>query len=132
MSDLIDRVAKAANVTPEVSRQAIGTILNFLRREGPPAEVEKLVAASPALTAIAASTPSGGDEGLPSGLAGLIHVGGGGGGLMALAGELGGLGLGMDQMQAAGKELFAYGREKAGEDVMGEIAGSIPGLGAIT
>ena len=53
----------------------------------------------------------------------------GGGGLMGLAGKLTGLGLGMGEMQAVGKELFAAGREQAGEDVMGQIAGSIPGLG---
>ena len=52
----------------------------------------------------------------------------GGGGLMGLAGKLTGLGLGMGEMQAVGKELFAAGREQAGEDVMGQIAGSIPGL----
>jgi hypothetical protein len=34
----------------------------------------------------------------------------------------------MGQMQPLGRELFAYGREKAGEDVMGPIVGSIPGL----
>ncbi|MBV1704531.1 MAG: DUF2267 domain-containing protein [Hyphomicrobiales bacterium] len=131
MPELIDRVAKAAGIAPDVSRQAIGTIVNFLRREGPPGEVDKLLAASPSLAAIAASTQAGGgEEGLPSALKGLGGFGGGGG-LMALAGDLGGLGLDMGQMQAVGKELFAFGRDKAGEDVMGEIAGAIPGLGAM-
>ena len=52
----------------------------------------------------------------------------GGGGLMALAGQLMGLGLDMDQIQAAGKEVFAYAREVAGEQTVGEIAASIPGI----
>ena len=51
-----------------------------------------------------------------------------GGGVMALGGQLMGVGVSMGQMQPLGKELFAYGREKAGEDVMGPIVGSIPGL----
>ena len=34
----------------------------------------------------------------------------------------------MNEMQIVGRELFAAGREKVGEDLMGEIAGSIPGL----
>ena len=52
----------------------------------------------------------------------------GGGGLMALAGKLTGAGLSMDQMQTLGRELFAHGREQAGEDAMGEIVGAVPGL----
>ena len=48
---------------------------------------------------------------------------------MALAGQLSAAGLSMDQMQTLGHELFAYGREKAGEDTMGAIVGAVPGLG---
>jgi hypothetical protein len=47
---------------------------------------------------------------------------------MGLAGKLTGLGLGMDQMQGAGREIFAYCKEKVGEERLGRIAGSIPGL----
>jgi hypothetical protein len=39
-----------------------------------------------------------------------------------------GLGLGMDQIQTAGREVFAYAREVAGDETIGEIAASIPGL----
>ena len=62
------------------------------------------------------------------GALGGLMGGGGGRGLMALAGQLGAAGLSMDQMQTLGHELFAYGREKAGEDTMGAIIGSVPGL----
>jgi hypothetical protein len=34
----------------------------------------------------------------------------------------------MNQMQPFSRELFAYGREHAGEDTMGAIVGAIPGL----
>jgi hypothetical protein len=34
----------------------------------------------------------------------------------------------MDQIQAIGKEVFAYARGAAGDDVMGEISAAIPGL----
>jgi hypothetical protein len=47
---------------------------------------------------------------------------------MALGQQLMSAGVGMGQMQPLGRELFAFGREKAGEDVMGPIVGSIPGL----
>jgi hypothetical protein len=52
----------------------------------------------------------------------------GGGGVMALGTQLMGAGLSMDQMSGLGTELFAFGREKAGEDAMGAIVGAIPGL----
>ena len=52
----------------------------------------------------------------------------GGGGLMALGGQLMELGLDMSQIQTVGREVFAYTREVAGDDVVGEIAGAIPGL----
>jgi hypothetical protein len=48
---------------------------------------------------------------------------------MALGGKLMGVGVSMGQMQPLGKELFAYGREHAGEDTMGAIVGAVPGLG---
>jgi hypothetical protein len=51
-----------------------------------------------------------------------------GGGVMALGQKLMAAGVPMGQMQPLGQELFAYGREKAGEDVMGPIVGSVPGL----
>jgi hypothetical protein len=38
------------------------------------------------------------------------------------------LGFDMNQIQAVGKEVFDYAREHAGDDVIGEIAGAIPGL----
>ena len=129
MDELIARVAQAAGIDPEVARKAIGEILAFLQKEGPQAEVAQLLEKLPGgvdMAAAAASTDSTGGGGLMGGLMGMM---GGGGGLMGLAGKLTGLGLGMGEMQAVGKELFAAGREQAGEDVVGQIAGAIPGLG---
>ncbi len=51
----------------------------------------------------------------------------GGGGVMALGQKLMAAGVPMGQMQPLGQELFAFGREKVGEDAMGPIIGSIPG-----
>jgi hypothetical protein len=38
------------------------------------------------------------------------------------------LGLDMGQISTIGKEVFAYAREVAGDEVVGEIAAAIPGL----
>ena len=113
MQDLIERVASAAGIDAATAEKSVGMILAFLKNEAPAAEMGQLLQAIP-----------GADD------AAAAHAGGGaGGGIMGLAGQLTGAGLGMSEMQAVGKELFAYGREKAGEDTVGAIAGSVPGLG---
>jgi hypothetical protein len=131
MDNLIARVAAAANTTPDIARQAVALIADFIKREGPEGAVDTLFAKAPALNAIVASGHSAGGEGIGGFFKGLMGTGAGamgGGGLMALGSELMGLGLGMDQIQSAGKEVFAYARSAAGDDVMGEISAGIPGL----
>jgi hypothetical protein len=51
-----------------------------------------------------------------------------GGGLAGLAGRLASLGLGMGEMQTIGRQVFAYVREKAGDELVGQVAAAIPGL----
>ena len=62
MEDLIARIAAAAGVEPEIAEKSVETILAFLRKEGPQAEVDALFAAVPgaAEAADAASGESGG------------------------------------------------------------------------
>ena len=109
MQELIDRVAAAAGIDAALAEKSIGLILGFLKKEAPAAEMGQLLEALP-------------------GAQDTISKAQGGGGIMGLAGQLTSAGLGMGEMQAVGKELFAYGREKAGEDAVGAIAGSVPGL----
>jgi hypothetical protein len=120
MEELLARVTQATGLDAATATKAIGIILNFLKKEGPPAEVSQLLASMPGAEAAMAQAPESG------GLAGMMA--GMGGGVMALGGQLMGAGISMGQMQPLGRELFAFGREKAGEDVMGAIVGSIPGL----
>ncbi|HUZ66275.1 MAG TPA: DUF2267 domain-containing protein [Beijerinckiaceae bacterium] len=125
MDELIARISQASGLDPAKSEQAVVAILSFLRAEGPSAEVDQLFAAIPG--AEAAVTPEAGADGGGGDLGGLMGMMGGGG-LMGLAGKLSGLGLSMGDMQSVGHELFAFGRENAGEDVVGQIAGAVPGL----
>jgi hypothetical protein len=121
MEELIDRIAAEAGIDPGVAAKAVGMILAFLRKEGPQAETDALFAALPG----AAEAAAAGDDGPASGgLFGSI-----GGGLMALAARLAGLGLGMGEMQTIGRQLFAYVREKAGDEAVGQVASAIPGVG---
>ena len=131
MDNLIARVATAADTTPEVARKAVALIADFIQREAPADAVRDLFKKAPAFPSIIASSTQTGGEGMGVGLKGLMGVSAGamgGGGLMALGGELLGLGLGMEQIQAVGKEVFGYAREVAGDQVVGEISASIPGL----
>ena len=131
MDNLIARVAAAANLSPEVARKTVALIGDFIQREAPEEAVRDLFDKATAFPAIIASSTSTGGEGMGGGLKGLMGVASGamgGGGLMALGSELMGLGLGMDQIQTAGKEVFAYAREIAGDETVGQITASIPGL----
>jgi len=131
MDNLIARVAAAANMTPEVARKAVALVGDFIQREAPEEAVHDLFDKAPEFRAIIASSTRTGGEGMGADLKGLMGVAAGtmgGGGLMALGAELMGLGLGMDQIQRVGKEVFGYAREVAGDQTVGEIAASIPGL----
>jgi hypothetical protein len=125
MEELIARVTTVTGLDAATAQTAIGHILAFLQKEGPATEVSQLLATLPGSeTAIADSNVGeGGGGGLMGMLGGMM-----GGGVMALGQKLMAAGVPMGQMQPLGRELFAYGREHAGEDVMGPIVGSIPGL----
>jgi hypothetical protein len=123
MEELIARVTAAAGIDEGLAQKAIGIILGFLKKEGPAAEVGQLMEALPGSEELVAASAGGG-----GGLMGMVGGMMGGGGVMALGGQLMGAGLGMGQIQTVSKEMFAFGREKAGEDTMGAIVGAIPGL----
>ena len=131
MDNLIARVATAADLSPDVARKAVALIGDFIQREAPEEAVKDLFEKAPAFPSIIASSTQTGGEGMGVGLKGLMGVSSGamgGGGLMALGSELLSLGLGMEQIQTVGKEVFAYARETAGDQVVGEISAAIPGL----
>ncbi len=130
MENLIASVASGAGLAPDVARKAVALILDFLKREAPEDSMNTLFDKAPALRAVAATASTGG-EGLSGTLRGLMGTGAGamgGGGLMALGGDLMNLGLGMEQVQEVGKTVFAYAREKGGDELVGEISAAIPGL----
>jgi hypothetical protein len=130
MDNLIADVASGAGVAPDVARKAVALILDFLKREAPEDAMNKLFDNAPALRAVAATASTGG-EGLGSTLRGLMGTGAGamgGGGLMALGGDLMNLGLDMNQVQTIGKTVFDYARAHGGDELVGEISASIPGL----
>lgn len=124
MNELVERVSTAAGIEPESAHKAVGLILNFLLKEGPEVEantiIDKIPGAREAISGAAVEEDGGS---ILNGLTGAK-----GAGLMGLASQLSGLGLSMGEIQTIGREVLAYARETAGEDVVGELAGSIPGM----
>jgi hypothetical protein len=125
MEELLARVTARTGLDAATAQTAIGHILAFLQKEGPETEVNQLLAALPGSESLIADSNAGESGG---GLMGMLGGMMGGGGVMALGQKLMAAGVPMGQMQPLGQELFAFGREKVGEDAMGPIIGSIPGL----
>jgi hypothetical protein len=113
MNELLDRLVANVGVDRAVAEKAVGIILAFLLSEGPADKVQALIDQMPGAEAMMKASGTGGF---------------GMGGIMGVGTKLMAAGLGMDQMQAVTREIIAYSREKLGEDAVGEIVGSIPGL----
>jgi len=112
MEELVGRLVAELGIDREVAEQAVGIILAFLIKEGPADKIQPLIDAIPGAQAAAEAAPEGGMFG----------------GIMGVGSQLMGLGLGMGEVQGIGRTLLAYAREKVGEDAVGEMVGSIPGL----
>jgi hypothetical protein len=115
MDDLLDRLVASVGVDRGVAEKAVGIILSFLLKEGPSDKVQALIKQMPGVDHAMAAAATDGGFGM--------------GGIMGVGTKLMAAGLGMDQMQGVTREIIAFAREKLGEDAVGEIVGSIPGLG---
>ncbi len=118
MDELIGRIAADIGIDRDVAAKAIAIILAFLIKEGPADQVKAILAKMPGAEAAAQSAPAAGAFSM--------------GGIMGAGTQLMGLGLGMGQVQQVTRVVMAYAREKAGDDAVGEIVSSIPGLGQFT
>ncbi len=133
MEELIQRIVTTVGIPESLAKTAVGLILNMFQKEGDAGAVASLLAALPGaddLASAAASSTTDGASG--GGLGGLMGAAagmlGGGAGPMALVGQLTGAGLSIDQAKGVGGELMNFATEKAGADVVAQVAKSIPGL----
>jgi hypothetical protein len=122
MDELINRITAKVGVDADTARSAVRIILSFLAQQGDKDKVTALARAIPGADQYIEMTEDD-SASLLGGLGGLM-----GGGAMAVLGKLQGIGLGMGQIQGVTKETVAFAREKAGDDVVNDIIGSIPGL----
>ena len=125
MEQLIARVATAADITAEQAERAVCLVFAFLRREAPEEVDDMLREVSGAPEAAARGEA---DKAEPTGMMGGLMSKLGGNGLMGLASQLTGLGLGPGEMTTVGREIFGFAREQAGDERVGKVAAAVPGL----
>jgi hypothetical protein len=111
MDELVSRLVAELGIDRQVAEQAVGIILAFLIKEAPADKIKPLIDAMPGAEAAAEAAPPGGF-----------------GGIMGVGTQLMGLGLGMGEVQGVARTLFAFARDKVGEDAVGELVGAVPGL----
>ncbi len=119
MDELIGRLIADIGIDRAAAERAVGIILDFLVKEGPPDKIQQLLAKLPGAEALAQKAASENSGGLMSGAMG---------GVMGAGMRMMSAGLSMGQVQSVTRAVIAYTREKAGEDAVGEIVGAIPGL----
>jgi hypothetical protein len=125
MQELIARATDATGLDAARAEKAIGILLNLLKTQGDQTKMVEFLARLPGAEALI--TAHGRDGAGAGGLLGMLGGGAMGGPLAAMA-KLQAAGLNTDQMKALGKTVLAYAKEKAGEDLVRQVAGSIPGL----
>ena len=125
MNELVERIVSNVGIDAATAEKAVGIIMNFLLNEGPRDKVREVLARIPGGEAYAAQAAEPAESGF-GGFGGLGSLMGGG--MMKAFNELTGAGLNMAQIQAVTRETMHYARDKAGEDLVGQVVGSIPGL----
>jgi hypothetical protein len=119
MDELIGRLVANVGVDRATAEKSLGIILDFLAKEGPADQVQKLLQSMPGADGLIAAAREGEGGGFFGGM----------GGVMGVGSRMMAAGLNMGQIQGITRETIAYAREKAGEDTVGSIVGAIPGLG---
>lgn len=122
MKEIVNQIAEATGIEPEVAEKALGMMLSFLAKEGDDVAVHKMIAAIPGAAELISASAGDGQGGLLGGLLGA-------GGIMGLGQQLMGLGLGMGEITTLAKQTIATARQFAGEETVDEVVASIPGLG---
>lgn len=124
MEELVERISQATGLDRARAEKALGITLSLIRAQGNPAKVDELFAKLPGASELAERSGAGASRG------GLLGILGGGmmGAPLAAVAKLTAAGLSMDQVKVLGAEVLGHARKVAGEDLVREVASSIPGL----
>jgi len=127
MQELIGRIMAATGLSEEKATKALGIVLNLIQTQGNQNKVQDLFDRLPGAAELARQQ---GGDGAGRGGGGLLGMLAGGmmGGPLAAVSKLTAAGLSMDQVKALGTTTLDYAKEKAGAQLVKDVAGSIPGL----
>ncbi len=127
MQELIDRIVTATGLPAEKASRALGIVLNLIQTQGNQNKVGELMDKLPGARDL---VQRHGGDGAGRGGGGLLGMLAGGmmGGPLAAISKLSAAGLSMDQIKSLGTVTLAYAKEKAGPELVKEVAGAIPGL----
>jgi hypothetical protein len=125
MQDLIDKIVAATGLDAARAEKAVAIMLSLVKTQGNQAKVGELFAKLPGAAELASR--HGGDGSAKGGLLGMLGGGLMGGPLAAIS-KLSAAGLSMDQIKVLGTLTLDYAKEKAGVQLVKDVAGSIPGL----
>jgi hypothetical protein len=127
MQDLINSIMAATGLPQDKVTKALGIMLNLIQTQGNQNKVGELFGKLPGAAELAREQGGDGAGHGGSGLLGML-AGGMMGGPLAAVSKLSAAGLSMDQIKALGTLTVDYAKEKAGPQLVKEVAGSIPGL----
>jgi len=127
MQELIARIVDATGLDAVRAEKALGILFSLVRTQGNQQKVGELFSRLPGAPELADRYGRDGSRG--GGLLGMLGGGLMGGPLAAVA-KLQAAGLDMGQIKTLGRETLIYAKQKAGEDLVKQVAGSIPGLGS--
>lgn len=116
MEELIARISSNVGIDAATAQKAVSMILAFLQKEGPADKMQQLLAAIPGAQEALSQLESGGI---------LSAIGGG---VAGLGSQLMAAGLGMGEISGVAKETIRFAKERAGDEPIDELVGSIPGL----
>jgi hypothetical protein len=127
MQELIGRIITTTGLSEEKATKALGIVLNLIQTQGNQNKVQEFFDKMPGAAELARSQ---GGDGAGYGGGGLLGMLAGGmmGGPLAAISKLTSAGLSMDQVKALGATTLDYAKEKAGSQLVKDVAGSIPGL----
>jgi hypothetical protein len=122
MQELVARIADVTGLDAAKAEIGLSIVLSLIKNHGDAEKVTALFRELPGADELAAR-----HSGARGGLLGRLGGGLMGAPLVAVS-QLQAAGMSMAQIKSLGSEVLAYAREKAGDRLVREAAGSIPGL----
>jgi hypothetical protein len=125
MQDLIEKIMRASGLDAPRAEKAVGILLNLVKTQGDQAKMPKLFSKLAGATEIVAK--HGGDGAGGGGFMGML-AGGLMGGPLAMVAKLHSAGLSTDQIKIVSTLTMNHAKKMAGDTLVRQAAGNIPGL----